>query len=184
MNRLDFADVLNERGLTGLAVEVGTHQGGYAVPFYRRWNGKLMFCVDRYITDTGRVHTEDLGQLHEAMYKLGKPWCHVGEDSWKAALSFPDEHFDFVYIDAGHDYHSVRKDIRAWWPKLKSGGIFAGHDYIDGDWVRQYTEKLSVAVLETLTYGVRSAVNEFALEHNYEVLVTDDTPTSWYWQKR
>jgi hypothetical protein len=184
MNRLDFANVLNDRGLTGFAAEVGSHQGGYAEPFYGRWNGKLLFCVDRYITDTGRAHTQDLVQLHEAMYALGKPWCHVGQDSWKAAASFPDDYFDFVYIDAGHDYHSVCKDLEAWWPKLKPGGLFAGHDYIDGDKPRQYTKKLSLAVLETLSYGVRSAVNQFASRHRYEVLTTDDKPTSWYWEKR
>jgi len=37
--------------------------------------------------------------------------------------------FDFVFIDADHTYESVKKDILAWYPKVKKGGIIAGHNY-------------------------------------------------------
>lgn len=53
----------------------------------------------------------------------------VKENSDKAASRFADEYFDFVYIDADHHYESVLKDIKAWYPKVKNGGIIAGHDY-------------------------------------------------------
>ena len=43
---------------------------------------------------------------------------------------FPNEYFDYIFIDAGHDYASVYRDLVEWWPKLKKGGIFAGHDYV------------------------------------------------------
>ena len=34
---------------------------------------------------------------------------------------FPDGYFDFIYVDASHDYKSVSEDLRLWWPKLKKG---------------------------------------------------------------
>lgn len=54
-------------------------------------------------------------------------------DSAEAAKKYPDAHdgegLDFVFIDADHSYGSVRADIAAWLPKVKSGGIIAGHDF-------------------------------------------------------
>jgi len=40
-----------------------------------------------------------------------------------------DGMLDMVFIDADHNYESVRSDIAAWRPKVKPGGIIAGHDY-------------------------------------------------------
>lgn len=49
--------------------------------------------------------------------------------SWEVASQFEDESLDFVFIDADHAFESVTKDLDAWWPKVKKGGIMAGHDY-------------------------------------------------------
>ena len=48
--------------------------------------------------------------------------------SWSVAGKVEDESLDFVFIDADHEYESVLKDIQAWTPKLKSGGMMSGHD--------------------------------------------------------
>lgn len=47
----------------------------------------------------------------------------------QAAPLIPDEGLDFVFLDAGHKYGCVRADIRSWWPKVRFGGWFGGHDY-------------------------------------------------------
>jgi hypothetical protein len=48
----------------------------------------------------------------------------------------PDASLDYVYVDARHDYCGVKEDLEAWWPKLRRGGILAGHDYLDAAEVR------------------------------------------------
>ena len=48
--------------------------------------------------------------------------------SWEAPKKYEDNSIDFVFIDAGHDYDSVTKDLKSWLPKVKNGGIIAGHD--------------------------------------------------------
>ncbi len=50
----------------------------------------------------------------------------------EAAKLVPDNSLDYIYVDARHDYCGVREDLRTWWPKLRMGGIFAGHDYLSG----------------------------------------------------
>jgi predicted O-methyltransferase YrrM len=67
----------------------------------------------------------------------------IKNDSLSECKNYSDEFFDVVYIDASHDYESVKKDIQEWIPKVKSGGIICGDDYTDG-WP-----------------GVKKAVNEF-----------------------
>lgn len=48
-----------------------------------------------------------------------------------AAKLFDDHYFDWVYVDAGHSYDSCMSDLECWYPKIKSGGFLAGHDYSD-----------------------------------------------------
>lgn len=49
--------------------------------------------------------------------------------SLEASKFYPDESVDVVFLDASHKYEDVRDDLFAWYPKVKKGGIFAGHDY-------------------------------------------------------
>ena len=50
-------------------------------------------------------------------------------NSDEAHKNFEDNYFDFIYIDASHDYESVKKDILNWYPKVKINGYIGGDDY-------------------------------------------------------
>lgn len=54
----------------------------------------------------------------------------VPVDSLNAAARYPDVHFDFVFLDSSHLYDATKAEIRCWYPKIKEGGVLAGHDYI------------------------------------------------------
>jgi hypothetical protein len=69
---------------------------------------------------------------------MGHPVLIHKGSSIEASQFFNAESLNLVYIDAAHDYQSVRDDIKAWWPKVKKGGVLSGHDYEqlpdDGFW--------------------------------------------------
>ena len=53
----------------------------------------------------------------------------IKDCSSNVSSKFPDSFFDYIYIDADHSYEAVKTDIESWWPKVKTNGILAGHDY-------------------------------------------------------
>ena len=55
-------------------------------------------------------------------------------DSVGAAHLFADASLDWVHLDARHDYASLKADIEAWLPKIKSGGWLSGDDYNEEKW--------------------------------------------------
>lgn len=79
--------------------------------------------------------------------------------SAEAAELFPNESFDWVYIDGNHSYSEVLSDLRRWWPKVRPGGDLAGDDYRWRD--------------EHGTRSVKRAVNEFVQETQVGVELLD-----------
>lgn len=83
--------------------------------------------------------------------------------------TYPDNYFDWVYVDAAHDYDNVSRDISICLQKVKKNGIIAGHDYIR--WARGPSR-----------YGVIEAVNEAVIENNMNFLYLtheQDQHLSW-----
>lgn len=79
--------------------------------------------------------------------------------STEAAKYFDEETFDFVFIDGNHYYDYVLADIKCWLPKVKQGGIIAGHDYV-----------------KKINCGVIRAVKELLPNHKYN----KKAKTWWY----
>ena len=50
-------------------------------------------------------------------------------ESDKAAEEIEDGSLDFIFVDAYLTYEQTKKDLNVWYPKVREGGIFAGHDY-------------------------------------------------------
>lgn len=57
------------------------------------------------------------------------PLTHILKKTSKEASSLVPDSLDLVFIDGNHDYEYVKEDIELWLPKVRSGGILAGHDY-------------------------------------------------------
>lgn len=139
-HREQFADMLNDLGLTGHAVEVGVHLGEFAASFLSRWRGFAMTLVDPWENLPGYVD-RIAGRDRQADYEECKKRIRAAtksavvemlrETSRNAVERFRDSQLDFFYIDGDHSPASVIFDVLSWWPKVASGGVLAGHDWLN-----------------------------------------------------
>jgi predicted O-methyltransferase YrrM len=79
-------------------------------------NEQVKYLYDIYNTNVIRAGVRDI-------------ITDIKQYSWSAASNFEDGSVDFVFIDAGHEHEEVTKDIKAWLPKIKKGGMLSGHDW-------------------------------------------------------
>jgi len=123
-----------------LFVEIGVWKGGStAYMGVEILNSKKSIKFDAIDTFEGsKEHGEVIGLYEEAKANL-KPLIDLGVvnlikgNSLNEISRYPDQSIDFCFIDGSHEYEDVKKDILAYLPKVKSGGILAGHDY-DNAW--------------------------------------------------
>lgn len=77
----------------------------------------------------------------------------------KVMAGFPDDHFDFVYIDASHKKEDVAADLEICRAKVRNGGYICGHDY-----------QQVVNGVDTHEYdGLKQAVDEFCSRHGLAI---------------
>ena len=165
---------LNEKGLVGLGVELGTHRGEFAEAILSEWVGERLFCVDCWsaVLDDPLLYerppTDEEQARHFAfararLSRFGNRVSFVQKFSADAAVDFNASSLDFVYVDASHDRDAVLADLRLWWGKVKAGGVLCGDDF-------------------TPSYpGVIEAVRSFANEIGQVLYVTSgETRPQWY----
>ena len=108
-------------------VELGVAKGNFAVDLMRANRNAWYIGIDRYAGDRGH----DGKQYREARGRIG----HLGGNLYRGTFAeelpiFKDEECDLVYVDGyAHTGQDNGQTLEQWWPKVKPGGIFAGHDY-------------------------------------------------------
>lgn len=113
-------------------VEVGVYLGDFAGELLQHHKGWLYLvdpwnspnCEGQLVGD--ETHYESVKERFE-----GNEQIHlIRKFSQEAVRDFETCSLDMVYLDAEHTYDGVLGDIHLWWPKIKPGGILAGHDIL------------------------------------------------------
>jgi hypothetical protein len=99
--------------------------------------------------------TNNLFPVIESIHRVMKHF------SYEVVDRYADRSLDFVFQDASHTYENLKRDLEDWFPKVKVGGYFGGHDYHEKSWP-----------------GVVKAVNEFFGEGKFQI-----RGNSWLIQK-
>lgn len=158
----------------GVGAEIGVEAARFSKEI-AEYSSKL-YLIDIWKNYPGyREHVTDEHYeriLTEAVNRMSGYNCEfIRKPSTVAAKDFEDESLDFVYLDANHEYEHLTEDLHAWVPKVRNGGIVAGHDYVKR---------------KSLNYGVIKAVNEFCEKNGIDELTiwNGDRSPSWHFIKQ
>ncbi len=176
--RSDFGKFLKERGQLDHAAEVGVAEGRYSLEMCE-WGIKKLYLVDLWQSIPGAGPHGDLdhpqathdGRFTDCMGKIEpyrervvvlRGWSH------EMAKQIPDGSLGFVHLDATHTADAVARDLDAYWPKLRPGGIMSGHDYLSP------------------IYTVRQGVDQWAADRGLTVhaIDTDRPNDACFWMEK
>ncbi len=140
----------------GIAAELGVDTGAFSSLILAHNQPAKLHLVDAWDTARyGEDKAQGVQKKFEAEIASGRVQLHRGYSTERAA-DFTNGYFDWIYIDTNHAYQTTCEELRAYAPKMKAGGIMAGHDFVTGNWI------------SGLRYGVREAVHEFCVQEGWE----------------
>jgi hypothetical protein len=165
------SDILKLLPKGGTVAEVGVAFGRYSRKIIDIMKPKRFVAIDTFQLDAPSLsghsaYSDVFGELtHEKFYEkefsaeiqTGRLLVKKGYSSEMLA-EFPSGFFDMIYIDAAHDYDSVKKDLELASEKISDGGFLILNDY---------------TILDPLLlqpYGIVQATNEFCISKGWEVV--------------
>jgi hypothetical protein len=154
----------------GVVAEVGVALGDFSLRLLTTLQPREFHAIDAFGLDQlpsyWGVQTKDTfqGQSHEQFYRTKMQAAGTGVVqirkgwSWEMLGQYRDATFDVIYLDAAHDYGSVRHDADVAVKKLKPCGFLIFNDYTMFDFI------------EMVPYGVVYVVNDLCVSQGYEML--------------
>lgn len=90
---------------------------------YEDWNGDItQEVVDKFMM----IAQENLSPFGDRVQMIRE----TSLDAAAKINTITDKaEFDFIFIDGDHSYEATLADCEAYYPLLKKGGFFCGHDY-------------------------------------------------------
>lgn len=183
MSRDDLPGLCRDMGFTKGA-EIGVWRGAFSAKFCEANPRMHMLCVDPWEPHDDWIDTKNAMPKEQAKAFMAESYRDavkrlrglkatiVRKFSVEAATEVPDASLDLAYVDGNHVFNAVLNDLNAWAPKVRSGGLLAGHDF------REFPNKPFVQVIP--------AVKAYTQAHGIDpwfVLAAERTP-SFAWVVR
>jgi hypothetical protein len=144
--------LLNELPRSSIGAEIGVWKGGFAEKMLATAQPRQLHLIDpwRFFDDTDHASAWYGGTSAKNQQNMDRIFADVldrfedeirrgivvvhRETSSDAAHTFPDDYFDWIYIDGDHNYDPVKEDLEIYGRKVKPGGLICGDDYSLGGW--------------------------------------------------
>ena len=121
---------------------------------YDDWNGEInQNVIDKFMMIA-----------QENLKSYGDRARMIRETSNDAVNNFTDTLVDFIFVDGDHSYEQTLADCESYYPFLKKGGFFCGHDYSSIE-------------------AVYKAVNDFRDTHGITSPINLSTNSTFFWYK-
>lgn len=153
-------EVLADYAGDGLFVELGVAAGAFAERVLDRNRGMRYVGIDKW---DDHHNAEEMKRADATVFRFGGR-AELRKTTFEEAVRrFKDESCDVIYVDGyAHTGQDEGKTLRDWWPKVKAGGVFSGHDY-DEKWPK------TVAAVDAFAESVGAAVE----------VIKDEPFSSW-----
>jgi hypothetical protein len=140
----------------GIGAELGVFKGENAEFILKTVNPKELHLVDqwrwsfdennpfadipKHLSEVEKINKDYIGEningtlqnysiLVREKFKDNSNVFIYRKKTSEVVKNFNDNYFDFIYIDANHNYEFVMRDLLEWSPKLKKGGIIILNDF-------------------------------------------------------
>lgn len=118
-----------------VGIQIGSYQGEGTELFLKSGAFKTLYCIDPWESGYDQRDQSADDRIFAAEQKFDKRFANnyivkkIKAKSNDVVTKFEDESLDFIYVDGCHTYESVKDDLNNYIPKVKKGGIIAGHDW-------------------------------------------------------
>ena len=158
--------------LVGLEIGVARGESSYTI-LEKCPNVKKLYGIDPYkafddwVGHIDQAHNDKTKEIAiKNLSEFGDRFVSVfGLDSKTVAMDdgFFQESLDFIFIDGDHSYEGALFDMESFYPLVKKGGLFSGHDYN----------------LPT----VQKALVEFRNKNKIRIPINNSSNSVWFWSK-
>lgn len=159
----------------GIGAEIGVHKGHFTQTILQLTEPSQLHLIDPWYLfgqewpwakGNRSTTTALIGilQAFEAELVERRVILHIGHDL-DILPGFPNDYFDWVYLDTSHQYEQTRRELAMLKLKVKGDGMITGDDW--------YTDP------SHLHHGVCRAVCEFVAQEPYEVIYANEQDKQW-----
>lgn len=155
----------------GVGVEVGVFRGEFTGHLISVAQPRELHLIDGWwkifgeffpdwgpYTDFGRLRTRDAyDDAQRAVREAGADSFsrfHI-EDRLVVLAQFPDDYFDWAYLDTSHQFEDTRAELRVLETKVRESGVIAGDDWHEDP--------------SHVNHGVCRAVREFVADSPWQL---------------